>query len=77
MQRLGVNLHLELKNATTHSQKMLPLISKKCYHSFPNNATTHSQKTRSSQIYSFKSAGDQMVSTPIQPECAVCILVIP
>ena len=33
---LGVNLHLELKNATTHSQK-----------------------TRTSQIYDLKSAGDQ------------------
>ena len=40
MRCLGVNLQLELKNATTHSQK-----------------------TRSSQIYDLKSAGDQMVST--------------
>ena len=51
---LGVNLHLELKNATTHSQK-----------------------TGSSQIYGLKRARDQMVSTPIQLECAVFILVTP
>ena len=41
------------------------------------NASSHSQKTRSSQIHGFKSAGDQMVSTLIQLECAVCILVTP
>ena len=51
---LGVNLYLELKNATTHSQRMW-----------------------SSQIYVLKSARDQMVSTPIQLEYAVFILVTP
>ena len=50
----GLNLHLELKNATTHFQK-----------------------TRSSQVYGFKNAGDQMMSIPIQLERAVFILVTP
>ena len=37
---------------------------------------SHSQRTRSSQIYVLKSAEDQMMSTPIQLEYAVCILVM-
>ena len=51
---LAVNLYLELRNATTHSQL-----------------------TRSSQIYVLKIFGDQTVSTPIQLEYAVFILVTP
>ena len=44
------------------------------------NTTTNSQKTRFLEIYDFKSAGDQMVSmvsTPIQLEHEICILVTP
>ena len=41
----------------------------KCYNSFPKDVIL-------TNIW-LKSAGNQMVSTPIQLECAVCILIAP
>ena len=41
------------------------------------HSITHSQMPRFFEVYIFKSAEDQMVSTPIQLEYAVCILVTP